>query len=76
MPEPLMRGDQTLHVLPARPIRCERLARQHHFQNAQQLVGNLKIPLVACLVERDEDLVRQPTRVAYRGCGLGRFFPD
>src|SRR4051794_6920581 len=63
MPEPLMRGNEALHVAPSGAVRRQRPARQHHLQNVQQLLGHLEIRLVAGMVERDQDLVRQATRV-------------
>jgi hypothetical protein len=46
-----MRRDQAFHIAPSGAIRRQRQARQHHFQNVQQLLRYLKIRLVAGVME-------------------------
>lgn len=57
VPEPLVRGHQAFHVPPAGPIRSQRPACKHHFQNMKKLFRNLEIPLIAGVVESDQYLV-------------------
>ena len=59
-----MSGHKTLHVAPPRSIRCQRPARQHHLQDMQQLLGHLEIRLIASVMKRDQDFVRQAAREA------------
>jgi len=57
-PEALMRRDQTFRVSPLVATRRQPWARQHHFQDAQESVGDLKVPLVARLMKGKQDLIR------------------
>jgi hypothetical protein len=68
-PESRMRRDQTFRISPPVATRSLRRARQHHFQDAQESLGDLKVPLVARLMKRDQDLIRQASGVARRGNG-------
>src|SRR6202012_4985959 len=47
-----------------RAVRCQRPARQHHFENVQQLLRDFEVALIAGMVERDQDLVREAPAVA------------
>ncbi len=64
MPKPFVRGDKAFHVPAARAVRGQRAAGQHHLQNVQQLFRNLKIALIAGMMERDQNFVGQTSAVA------------
>jgi hypothetical protein len=57
VPQTLMRSDQAFHVPPPRAAWREGPTRQHHFQNVQQLLGDLEISLIARMMEGYQDLV-------------------
>jgi hypothetical protein len=57
MPQAFVRGDQALHVSPARSIGRQRTAGQHHLQDMEKLFRNLKVRLVAGVMERDQNFV-------------------
>src|SRR5579862_6974590 len=69
VPKPFMRGNQTLHVAAPRAVGCQRTAGQHHLQDVQQLLGDLEVGLIAGMMERNKDLVRQTPRIAGRPTG-------
>jgi len=61
LPEPLVRRDQGgFHVVPT-SVRHGWKAVQHHLQDARQPLGHLKVALVTSLMERDQELVGQPS---------------
>src|SRR4051794_19182682 len=66
MPKTLVRGDQALHVAPARAVGCYRTARQHHLQNMQELLGHLEIALVAGVMKCDQDLIGETPAIPGR----------
>ena len=51
MPKPLMCSDKALYAFPPVGIWRYGAAGQHGFQDAQQLFGDLVIPLVAGMME-------------------------
>ena len=61
-----MRGDEAFHIPTPRPIRGQRSACQHHLQDLKQLFGDLEVTLVAGVMERDQDLIRQSPTIARR----------
>src|SRR5215467_6980657 len=70
MPQPLMGGRHGFHIAPT-VVLHDWAPRQHHLQYMQELFGNLKVALVAGLMEGHQDLVRQAPCVtlsaAFRG---------
>jgi len=52
-----MCGDQALHVTPARAVRRQRTAGQHHLQDLQELLSHLEVALIAGVMERNQNLV-------------------
>jgi hypothetical protein len=60
LPEPLVRSHEGFQVAASPLARHERL--RLHLQDAQQPLSHLEIRLIAGLVERDQDLVCQPSR--------------
>ncbi len=75
VPEPLIGGDEPLHAAPALLVRCRRPPREHELENMEQLLSDLEVLLIAGLVESDQDLVREPARMARQrgqGSDLGR----
>ena len=67
MPEPLMRGNQTLDALAAVRIGRNCSAREHVFKNTKELFGDLIIGLVAGVMKRDQDLVGKAAAISL-GC--------
>lgn len=59
-----MSGDEGFHVAPAILVGVEVRAGDYRLQNPQKFGGDLQIPLVAGLVEGDEDLIAEATGVA------------
>ena len=70
VPEPLMRGDESIHIAPSIAGWGQWTALQHHLQDLKQRLGNLEVALIAGLMKGDEYLVGQPAGVALdRGSG-------
>lgn len=61
-----MRRHQALNVPAAVAIQPQRSAAHHHFQHAQQLLGDLQIVLITRMVKRDQDLVGQTPAMVLR----------
>jgi hypothetical protein len=70
VPESLVGGDQGLHGAAAIGLDLARPAREHCFENLEELLRHLKLLLIAGLVESDQNLIGQATGVT-RG-----FAPD
>jgi hypothetical protein len=66
VPKPFMRGDKAFHVAAARSIRRERPPGQHHLKDMEELFGHFKICLVAGVVKRDQNFVRESPAIS--GC--------
>ena len=74
MPKPFVRRNQALHVPAPRSIRDQGTPRQHHLQNLQKLLRDVKVRLIAGMMKSDQDLVGQPPAIA--GCTTrSRFAP-
>ncbi len=74
VPEALMSGDQAFDALAAVGIWRDGSARQHVFEDMQQLLGDFVVALVAGMVEGDQDFIRQATAIARGGaCRLQAF---
>jgi len=58
LPEPLVRRDQSFRITPSPFVWHGWEVVQCHFQDAQQPLSYLEIVLIACFMERDQDLVR------------------
>ncbi len=69
VPEALMRGDEALDAAAAVAVGVGWAPGQHDLENAQQVLGNLKIRGVAGMVERDQHLIGKPTSVAWQAVG-------
>jgi len=67
VPQALVRRDQAFYVAAAVGVRLDRPPRQHQFEDAQHLPGDLDIVDVARMVERDQQLVLEPARVSSSG---------
>jgi hypothetical protein len=61
-----MCGHEALHVAPPCAVGRERTAGQHHLEDMEKLIRDLIISLVASVMKRNQDLVRQPPAVAGR----------
>jgi hypothetical protein len=72
-PKPLVGRDQTLHTAPLAARDFWNTPAGCHLKYFQQLLGNDVIALIACLVECDQDLVRDASLHAQRGRGRASF---
>jgi hypothetical protein len=63
VPEPLVRRDQGFHGAPAISLDLARPAREHCFEDLEELLRHLKLLLVAGLVKSDQNLVSQATGI-------------
>ena len=63
MPQSLVGGDQAFHAPPAIAIRRDGTTHEHRLQYVQKLARNVVICLIAGVMKRDQDLVRQATAV-------------
>src|SRR5579875_2185153 len=71
VPKPLVGGYQAFHVPPPAAVRRQRTAGEHHLKHMQQLLGDLKIALIAGLMESDHDFVGEAAAIARRRRGAG-----
>jgi hypothetical protein len=76
-PKPFMRGDKAFNAFSAIGIRTRSRAFQHFFENDQKIIRDLKIGLIAGMVEGDQNLIRKPSCVTrgHRGATFGTRFP-
>jgi hypothetical protein len=66
MPQPFVSRDKAFHIPPARSIGSQRPTGQHHLQNMKKLFRDLEIRLIAGVMERDQDFIRQAPAVPGR----------
>ncbi len=59
-----MGGDQAFNALAAVGIGGDGAAGEHVFEDMEKLFGDLKIALIAGMVKRDKDFIRQAPAVA------------
>jgi len=75
MPEPLVRGDEAFDALAPVSIGVGRAARDHAFEDNQKLFRDFVIILIAGVMKRDQDFVREPAAVPDLGfVGLAGLF--
>jgi hypothetical protein len=72
-PKPLMGRDQTPHTAPLAARDFWSASGERHLKHVQQLLGNDVIALIACLVECEQNLVREAPLDARRGRGDASF---
>jgi hypothetical protein len=65
MPQPLMRGDQAFKSPPAVLFGWNATAGQHRFECLEQLLSHHKVLRVAGMMERHQNLVRQPAALTW-----------
>jgi hypothetical protein len=65
VPEPFMGRDERVHRSAPVGLHVDRAMHKDGLQDLEQLIRDLELLLVASLMEGDEDLVRQTTRVAW-----------
>lgn len=66
-PKPLMGGNEAFKVLATIRVRRGRTPGQHHLQDPKEILRDFEIPLIARMVEGNEDLVRKAARMAWCG---------
>lgn len=58
-----MGGDEAFHVTAAIGVRLRRLARQHQFDDVQDVPGNLYVSHIASVMKRHKKFVFEPASI-------------
>jgi hypothetical protein len=66
VPQPLVRGDQSIHRAAAVKFDLMRPTREHGFENIEQLHGHQSVLLITCLMKSKKELVRKSSIVPGR----------
>ncbi len=66
VPKAFMRGHEAFHIAAACAIGRQRPASQHHLQNMEKLLSNLKITLITGMMKRDQYFIGQAPAIAWR----------
>lgn len=66
VPKPFVGSDKAFDAASPIAVGVGRAPGQHDFKGIQQMFGNLQVGCIASMMERDQYLIRQPSRMPWQ----------